>query len=139
MSLDRFCRKPLVTVSADAPAREAARQMGEHHVGAVVVTAGGKPIGIVTDRDLVLRLVVPGRDADRTAVQEVMTPAPAAVRIEARLDEALVAMREASVRRMPVVRADGVLAGIVTLDDLIVLLAAELGAAASAVRTNRGP
>ncbi len=140
MSLERFCRKPLVTVRPQQSVKDAATQMREKHVGAVlVVDAQSRPEGMLTDRDLVCRVVAAGLDPARTPVGEVMSVGPAVIRSSQLIDEAAVQMRELGVRRLPVVDDDGHAVGLVSLDDLVVMLSAELGQTAGVIRTNRGP
>jgi CBS domain-containing protein len=139
MSLERFCRKRVVTARPPESCAAVARRMRDEHVGAVVIaTAGGEPIGIVTDRDLVVRLLA--READPScAVGTLMTANPYVIRSDARIDEALVMMRSAGVRRLPIVDDNRRVVGMVSFDDLSVLLAGELGAQAAVVLDNRGP
>ena len=139
MSLERFCRKPVIAVSPKQSIHDAALKMRDQHVGAVVVVEAERPIGIVTDRDLVLRATADGKDARNTPVGEVMSRALKTVRADEKLDDAISAIRTAGVRRLPIVDGNGHAVGMVTLDDLVVLVAGELGAAAGAVRSNRGP
>jgi CBS domain-containing protein len=139
MSLERFCRKPVVTMSVKQTVRDAAQKMRERHVGAVVVVEEERPVGIVTDRDVVLRCVATGRDPGATLVREVMSGSVKVVQADEKIDDAISAIRAAGVRRVPIVDASGRVAGMVTLDDLVVLVAGELSAAAAAVQANRGP
>jgi signal-transduction protein with cAMP-binding, CBS, and nucleotidyltransferase domain len=113
--------------------------MRDEHVGAVVVlTDDGRPVGIVTDRDLVTRVLAEGRAPD-TEARFFMTPEPITVRASARLDDVVATMRSAGVRRLPIVSADGAVVGLVALDDITVLLSGELSASMAAVQSNRGP
>ncbi|MEW5854800.1 MAG: CBS domain-containing protein [Myxococcota bacterium] len=139
MSLERFCRKHIVSTTTQQSALEAAQRMNESHVGAVVVTDDGKPVGMLTDRDLVMRVVAEGRDAARTPVGDIMSRDLAFVYDDDNIDSAAACMRQAGVRRLPILHHDGTLAGMVTLDDLMVLFSAELSTTAGAVRENRGP
>ena len=141
MSLERFCRKSLIDVRPDQTVLEAAQRMRSGHVGSVFVTddEGGRPVGVLTDRDIVVRVVGPGLDPATTAVGSVMTPSPVTLRADETIDTALFRMRERGVRRLPIVDERGRLAGTVSLDDLLVLLSAELGQTAAVVRDNRGP
>ncbi len=113
--------------------------MRDQHVGAIVIaTSRGEPIGLVTDRDLVVRLLA--READPSSpIGTIMTADPFVIRADARIDEALLMMRTAGVRRLPIVDGQGLLVGMVSFDDLSVLLAGEMGAQAAVVRDNRGP
>ena len=137
MSLERFCRKALVTASPDETVYEAASRMREHHVGAIVVVAEGKPVGMLTDRDIVLRVWLSERDRG-ARVRDVMSKNVATAKVGDGIDVAVQRMRDARVRRLPIVGPDGKVCGIVTMDDLVVLFAGELGEAAAAVRSNRG-
>ncbi len=100
--------------------------MKEEEVGSVVIEADGKPVGIVTDRDLTLEVLEPRRDPTETTAEEVMTETPTTVNSDDGVLDATATMYEKGVRRLPVVDSDGALTGIVTLDDLLVLLTDEL-------------
>lgn len=117
----------VATIGEDATLGEAATRMHEETVGSlVVVDAGGRPTGIVTDRDLCVRaLAVTLAEPRRAAVREVMSTPLDTLAPEDTLQEAAQRMRELGVRRLPVLR-DGELAGIVTLDDLLQALARAL-------------
>lgn len=107
------------TVEADDSVVEAARQMREGDVGDVIVTRGGQVAGIVTDRDIVIRAVAEGRAQGSTRVSDVATTDVRALEPSQSVDEAIQAMREHDIRRLPVV-ADGRPVGIVSLGDLAV-------------------
>ena len=139
MSLERFCREPVVTVQPKQSVREAARLMRDRHVGAVLVVDGDRPVGIVTDRDVVMRAVIEGRDPNTTPVRDVMSASLTVVGSDQKIDDAVIALRTAGIRRLPIVNAAGKAIGIVTLDDLVVLMAGELNLVAGAVQQNLGP
>lgn len=139
MSLDRFCRKSIATVSPSQTVSDAAHKMRTQHVGSVVAAVDGRPVGILTDRDIVCRVLAEDRDPTNTPVQAVMTSSVAVVHNDDLIDEALLAMREKGVRRLPIVDGQGLLVGMVSLDDLMVLLSSEFNEAAHAVRSNKGP
>jgi CBS domain-containing protein len=107
------------TVDAGAPVVEAARAMREGDVGDVIVTQGGQVTGIVTDRDIVVRAIAEGRAPDSTPVSEVATSDVRALEPTQSVDEAVQAMREHDIRRLPVVDG-GRPVGIVSLGDLAV-------------------
>jgi CBS domain-containing protein len=93
--------------------------MKQHDVGSVpVVEADKRLVGIVTDRDLVVKVVAAGKHTDQTAVQEAMTPNPASCKEDDDLDFALKLMKERQVRRMPIVDAGGRLIGIIAQADV---------------------
>jgi CBS domain-containing protein len=105
---------------------EAARRMHDRKVGTVVIVdEEGKPMGLLSDRDVVTRLVAVGGDPAHTAVQDIMTPMPTSVVRDASIEEALGQMRLGHMRRLPVVDGMDKLVGMITLDDILRHLAAE--------------
>ncbi|HEY3820287.1 MAG TPA: CBS domain-containing protein [Polyangiaceae bacterium] len=127
MTLARF-KAPLATAAADDSVATAARTMRERRVGCVVVTRKGKATGIVTDRDLVVRVLAEGLDAWTTKVGDIVTYDPVTVSVHEGIETAVARMRRHGVRRLPIVEDDGVAVGIVTADDLLVLLGGEIAA-----------
>lgn len=124
-------RRSAVSLAADATVGEVARTMEASGVGAVVIVEDGRPVGIVTDRDLVRRVLAPGLPFDARA-DGVMTSPVVTIDADRDVRDAHEAIRQASVRRLVVVD-DGVLVGMLTLDDLLVELTAELHALGRAV------
>ena len=122
MRTAEVCKSSVVTVQRATTLTDAARLMRERHVGCVVVTDaadGGRPVGIVTDRDIVVEVVAAGVDHRAVSAGEIMT-APLIVADED--EDALAAlrlMRLRGIRRLPVVNKEGFLVGITTLDDLL--------------------
>jgi CBS domain-containing protein len=96
-----------------------AEAMERHNVGCVVVVEGQRPIGIVTDRDLALRVVARRLDPSATPAKAILSRPLWFVHEDASPIEAAAQMREAEVRRLPILQRGGGLVGIVTLDDLI--------------------
>lgn len=140
MSLDRFCRKPLVTVNPEDTVQRAAELMREHHVGSVLaVDSERRPVGLITDRDLVCRAIAPRLDPAKTPVSQVMSEGLGVAQKTDLIDEALLRMRQLGTRRLPIVDAAGKAIGMVTLDDLTVMLTGELTQTAAVIRSNRGP
>lgn len=119
MSLQRFSEsKRLVVQNPSTSAYDAARALESNHIGAVIVQDAGKVTGIVTDRDLALRVIGFDRDPREVQLRDVMTPNPVTLPIHASEREAAELMRHRHVRRIPLVDGDRIV-GIVTLDDLI--------------------
>ncbi|MBN1205389.1 MAG: CBS domain-containing protein [Myxococcaceae bacterium] len=140
MSLERFCRKTVSTALASETVQAAAEKMTQQHVGAlIIVDESGRPVGILTDRDIVCRVLSERREPAATPIQAVMSAKPVVARVGDMIEEAAISMRQQGVRRLPIVNASGKAIGMVSLDDLIVLFTAELGQTAAAVRENRGP
>ena len=107
------------TVETSATVADAARQMRDGDVGAVVVVDDGKVAGIITDRDIAVRVVAEGLDPDATGVGEVGTMDPVTLTVDQTVDDAIRLVREQDVRRIIVVQ-DGRPAGIVSLGDLAI-------------------
>lgn len=126
MSVGRICVREVDLADADESVQVAAGRMRDRKVGSLVVCDAAKhPVGVLTDRDLAIRVVAAGRDPGATAVEEVMTRSPHCLREESPIEEALRLMRTVPCRRLPVVDAAEELAGVVSLDDVLSLLAEE--------------
>ncbi|HRI02143.1 MAG TPA: CBS domain-containing protein [Pyrinomonadaceae bacterium] len=109
--------KNVRTATRNASLGDVASMMRDGDMGAVPVVDGGKLIGIVTDRDIVVRGVADGKTAD-TAIGEVMTTELFSVAPDDFVFEAIRLMGDKQVRRIPVVDADGSLAGIIAMADV---------------------
>jgi CBS domain-containing protein len=107
------------TVETSATVADAAREMRDGDVGAVVVVDNGQVAGIITDRDIAVRVVAEGLDPDATGVAEVGTMDPVTLTVDQTVDDAIRLVREQDVRRIIVVQ-DGRPAGIVSLGDLAI-------------------
>lgn len=119
MPVSKICVRKVDIISPDDSAQMAAERMHDRKVGSlVVVNPAYEPIGIVTDRDLAVRVVAPGLDAAQTAVEEVMTASPRTIDEETSIAEALHIMRTGEFRRLPVVSRRR-LVGLVSLDDIL--------------------
>lgn len=134
MSIESLLRRPVQTLPPDAPCREAAQLLRDEGVGCVVVSEEERPLGIVTDRDLVVRVMASGRDPDKTPLRDVMSGEPVFLADERGIDQVVATMRQERIRRIPIVDAEGRLEGVVSLDDLLPLLARQLGELAEAIR-----
>jgi CBS domain-containing protein len=130
MAIGEVCNREVVVVRSGTSVADAAQLMRTHHVGDVVVVRenGGRnePIGIVTDRDLVLEVMAEELDPNLLTVGEIMGSGVVVVKEDTGVFESIRYMRENGVRRMPVVDGCGGLAGMVSMDDLLELLAEEL-------------
>lgn len=126
MTVKDICRprEELVSASPDTSVRNLCRLMNERKVGCVVIEADDKPAGIVTDRDVAMAFGA-GDPIDEWAASDIMNRGPFTAEAGDGVFELCAKMAEHGVRRAPVVE-DGTLAGIVTLDDLVVLLEDEM-------------
>ncbi|HBZ69174.1 MAG TPA: CBS domain-containing protein [Deltaproteobacteria bacterium] len=122
------------TIEPLASARVAVERMEKDGIGCLVVVDGKRPVGVVTDRDLVLHVLVGKRDARLVRVGEIAKRSPVTVSATATLAEVTRAMRTHGVRRLPVVDEHGELVGLVALDDLLRRVATEIGDLAEALR-----
>jgi CBS domain-containing protein len=138
MKVERICTPAVVGVARTDTIEEAAIAMRRSHVGALLVTEktdrGTEVVGIVTDRDLVLLALAERLNCSKVAVDKVMTPVVASVPLEADVLEALERMRAAGVRRLLVTR-QGSPAGMLSIDDVVDGLAAELASAAALMKS----
>lgn len=134
MSLDAYRHARIIVQNASATVFEASRAMKTNEIGCVaVVGATGEIVGVVTDRDIVLRVVGEGRDPRATSLGEVMSSSVATLPPGATTADALRVMRERRIRRVPLVE-DGRVVGMVTVDDLLFDEAAPLTDIATVLR-----
>ncbi|NWF99724.1 MAG: CBS domain-containing protein [Thermoanaerobaculaceae bacterium] len=108
----------VITVSPNHTVREAVKVMCEARVGAVLVCEERSPCGILSERDLMVRVILAGRNPDTTPVREVMTAEVACIRPDASVDEAMAIMTDRRCRHLPVVQ-EGELVGLVSIGDLV--------------------
>jgi len=106
------------SIDADKPVSYAAKMMRDEDVGAAPIVEGDKLIGMLTDRDIAIRLVAEGKEPDSTMVRDVMSSRTITIEPDTDLNEALRMMAEHQLRRLPVVDDDGRLLGIVAQADL---------------------
>ena len=141
MAVGEICNREVVIAEKTLSVKAAAELMRSHHVGDLLVVEeknGRKhPVGIVTDRDIVVEVVAAGVNPEALKVGDIMGSEVATVRESEGLFEAMRYMRDMGVRRMPVVDRDGGLVGILTLDDLLGLLAEEMTELAKLVSYER--
>lgn len=126
MSLQEFCRRSVVSISPRGSIVDACCLMENKNVGCMVVEEDGKLCGILTDRDVALKVAGEGKDSEKTKVGEVMTKNPVRISVDRGLHELASLMHSSHVRRVPIVNGVDKVLGIVTLDDLIALLSDEM-------------
>jgi CBS domain-containing protein len=130
MAIGEICNREVVVAERSLPVVECAKLMRTHHVGDVVVVenhpGGRRPVGIVTDRDIVVEVVAANVMPDTLTIGDIMGPELVTVLESEGVFEVIRYMRAKGVRRVPVISKEGSLLGIVTLDDLLELLSEEI-------------
>ena len=130
MPIGELAVRQVIVAPRGTAVLDAAKLMRQYHVGDIVITSETngrrRPIGIVTDRDIVLEVLAQGIDAAKLSVDDIMTRDLITVRESEGVFQTIQLMRAKGARRAPVVNEEGVLIGIVSADDFIDLLAEEL-------------
>lgn len=108
----------VITVEADATVMRAVKLMNKHEIGCLIVTKIRKPIGIVTERDLLKRVLAESREPEKTRIWEVMSAPLVFVDPNMDIEDAVKFMLKMKIKKLPIVRR-GKLLGLVTLTDLV--------------------
>ena len=139
MSLESLCRREIVCVDVNTTVLQATEMMEEMNVGCVIVIQNDRPVGIVTDRDVVLRVVNKRLDAAKCVVGDIMSLEVVTLKQNTGLYDALEQIKESGsrVRRFPIVDENGAIKGIITLDDVIDLLGKEMSDVAAIIESER--
>jgi CBS domain-containing protein len=142
MSVAELCIRDVVWATPKTTIAQAAELMRRHHIGDVVVVdredRTPAPLGIVTDRDIVIEIVAKGIDPSAVTVGDLATGKVEVIEEDATKEEALRRMSASAVRRLPVVNRNGGLVGIISIDDLLPRLALEIGSVAQLSQRTRG-
>ena len=130
MPISEFCNRDVVFATRKMSVPEAAQLMRQFHVGDLVVVdeleSKRVPVGIVTDRDMVIQIIAKSLDFNDFCVGDIMSPQLVSVQEKEGVFETIRLMRAKGVRRIPVVNQEGGLEGIVSADDILDLLAEEM-------------
>ena len=130
MPIGEFCNRDVVYATKKMSIPEAAQLMRQFHVGDLVVVdeVDGKrmPVGIVTDRDMVIQIIAKSLDFNEFSVGDIMSPQLVSVQEKEGVFETIRLMRAKGIRRIPVVNQEGGLEGIVSAEDILDLLAEEM-------------
>lgn len=142
MNIRKICQRNPVTVRRSDELIKAAQLMREKHIGYLVVVepeADGsqRPVGVLTDRDIVITVVARETDPHSLRVEDIMTQQPVTASTSDSIDKTLRDMRRVGVRRLPVVGPRGELVGILSLDDVLDVLAGELQNVAGSIRNEQ--
>lgn len=142
-SIGDICQRNVVTIREYEDLTAAAQRMREEHVGYLVVAEPQvldqtlKPVGVITDRDIVIAVVAKEVDPRTLKVGDVMTRQPVVASEDSSVSAALQEMRRIGVRRLPVIGRRGELLGVVSIDDLLETFAEELANIAGLIRNER--
>lgn len=140
MNIGDICKRKVITIGEHDELTRAAELMREHHIGYLVVVkpnigdGTSAPVGVVTDRDIVVAVIARGTDPRSLRVGDVMARQPVVAEQDKPVSVALKDMRRIGVRRLPVVDHEGALVGILSVDDVLDALAGELWDVASSIR-----
>ena len=143
MNIGQLCNRNPITVRRLDELLKAAQLMREKHIGYLVVVEPAvadqslQPVGVVTDRDIVVSVVARESDVRALRVGDVMTQQPVVIEAAQPLEKALREMRRIGVRRLPVVGQRGELIGVLSLDDVLEVIAGELQNVAGSIRNER--
>ena len=133
MSLRNYCQKAVVRISPEANITEACQLMEQKNIGCLITEREGKLCGIITDRDIALRVTGAKRDPDKTKVKDIMTRDPIRTSVDKDLHDVTALMHAYHVRRVPIVNGFDTTLGIVTLDDLIAQLSGDMSEIGKAI------
>jgi CBS domain-containing protein len=143
MNVGQLCNRKPITVRRSDELIKAAYLMREKHIGYLVVVdpevidQSSRPVGVVTDRDIVVSVVAREADPRALRVDDVMTQQPVTIGVAEPIERAVREMRRIGVRRLPVVGQRGELIGVLSLDDVLEVLAGELQNIAGSIRNER--
>ena len=142
MNAGSVCKRGVITVAPTDDLIAAAHVMREKHVGYLIVSEGlsaraGRVVGVLTDRDIVVAVLAREVDAHALKVGDVMTRDPLLIEEEQSIEAVLRHMREAGVRRVPVVNRSGALSGVLSIDDVLEMIADQLLNIAGSIRNER--
>jgi CBS domain-containing protein len=143
MNVGEICERDTVTIRPQEDLLAAAQLMREKHVGFLIVVepavaeGAWHPVGVLTDRDVVITVVAREANPRSLRVEDVMTRKPAQIQADESLDAALREMRRVGVRRLPVVGERGALYGVISLDDVLARLSDQLQHVAGSIRSEQ--
>lgn len=137
MNAGSVCKRGVVTVAPTDDLIAAAHVMREKHVGYLIVSASNRIVGVLTDRDIVVAVLAQEVDVRALKVGDVMTRDPLLIEEEQSIEAVLHHMREAGVRRVPVVDRSGELSGVLSIDDVLERIAEQLIDVAGSIRNEQ--
>jgi len=107
------------SIAPNVTVYEALEMMANREIGALLVMDNGRLVGLLSERDYARKIILKGRSSRETKVDEIMISPPITISSECSVDQAMRIMTESRIRHLPVIRADGSVAGIVSIGDLV--------------------
>jgi CBS domain-containing protein len=142
MTIGSICTHKTITVDRSIDIAAAAAVMRDNHIGYLIVTdirsGGATPIGVLTDRDIVVTVMAKDIDPHALTVGDVMTPDPLIAAEDDGISETLSRMRRLGIRRVPVVGPKGHVTGVLSIDDVVDHLVSQLSDVAGSIRNELG-
>jgi CBS domain-containing protein len=126
MSLRNLLDRELVSCRPDTTIKEVSRMMDGRNVGCIVVMDNDRPVGIITDRDIVVRCIAAGKDCTTVAVRELMSEPVSTSPLDGGIFNVVQCMRNKRVRRIPIVDENGKAVGLVSTGDIMEILGSEM-------------
>jgi len=137
MHINHLIKRDIETLPPDASCEDAARLMKEREIGCIVVSVDDEPVGILTDRDIVTRVVAVGDTPNEVSIGDVMSDTPIFLGEDRSVDRAIQTMNENTIRRLIVVDDEGLLEGVVTLDDILEFVSRQISRIVGSTRIGR--
>ena len=134
MSLKELMTEDVTYLPSTATVLDAAKFMTTMNVGSVIVADGESPSGLITDRDVVAKVIALGKDTSTTKIGEVMVSPVVTISEDKDIIDATKLMSTHGIRRLPITDAKGNLAGVVSLDDILISLSKEMGNVATTLK-----
>jgi len=126
MSLKTLMTKDITALPSSATVLDAAKFMTDMNVGSVIVTDNNSPTGLITDRDVVAKVIARGKDSKSTRISEIMVSPVVTISDDKDIIDATQIMSTHGIRRLPVTGPKGNLVGVISLDDVLVVLGKEM-------------
>ena len=134
MSLKELMTEDVTYLPSTATVLDAAKFMTSMNVGSVIVADGESPSGLITDRDIVAKVIALGKDSSTTKIGEVMVSPVVTISEDKDIIDATKLMSTHGIRRLPITDAKGNLAGVISLDDVLLFLSEEMGNVATTLK-----
>jgi len=126
MSLKSIMIEDITALPSTASVLDAAKFMTDMNVGSVIVTDDDRPSGMITDRDVVAKVIAQGKDSSTTRISEIMVSPVVSITEDKDIVDATQLMSNHGIRRLPITNTGGKLVGVVSLDDVLVQLGMEM-------------